>query len=136
MQKLEPVIFEPSTPADPTPAELLATAKYQKFSELVQWTVEQTAALEWQGATYQTNQLARDRLMASLTMHQLGIRPNPSPWRTLDNTMVNLSGEALTALCAAVYLRHQEVTLASFEFKDQIEALTTIEAVQGFTFVI
>lgn len=134
MEKLEPVFFQPSPPAEPTPEELLSFAKIVKLEELTDWVNQQTAALEWEGATYQTDRIAIDRLMASLQMHLLGARPDPSPWRTLNNAMVDLSGEALTALCTAVYLHHQEITLASFAFKDEIEALTTVEAVQGFEF--
>lgn len=125
------LIDPPGAIAEPPTLE---EAKFIKLVELGAWLQQQTATLEWEGAVYQTDDLARDRLMASLQMHQLGVRPDPSPWRTLDNSMVDLSGEALTALCAAVYLHHQEVTLASFEFKDQIEACTTIEEVQAIAF--
>lgn len=116
------------------PAPTLEQEKAKKLYSLNQWVAAQTATLDWEGAIYQTDQVARDRLMASLQMHQVGARPDPSPWRTLDNSMVDLSGEALTALCTAVYLHHQEVTLASFDYKDQIEACTTIEAVQAIAF--
>jgi hypothetical protein len=112
----------------------LESEQAQKRAELQQWVFEKNATVEWEENTYQTDSVARERLLVELQMAELQIRPDPSPWRTLDNQMVILTNTQLKALCETVYLHHRAVTFASFGYKYQIEACTTIEDVQAIAF--
>lgn len=106
-------------------------AKLAKARTVDRWLAEQSATIEWDGHVWQTDAVAQSRLSAEITMAGAGVRPDPSPWRTLDNQMVMLSAVQLQEFAAAIYLHQRNCILESFTLKDAIEAATTIEEVEA-----
>lgn len=126
--KLETLpIPEPEPESDPK-AEAIAQAQ----AGVQQQLAISTATIDWRGNTYQTDALAKERLNAELQAINLGVRPDPSPWRTLDNQMVMLTNAEIQELVRAVYLKQRGAVYASFEHKDAIAQLPTAEAVENY----
>ena len=109
--------------------EAAKAAQFKAVGELLQ---RKTAAITWKGDVYQTDVTAKERLAAEEKAIERGDRPDPSPWRTLDNQLIALSNAELKSLISAVYLHHRQMILASFNHKDAIEALETVAAVEAY----
>ena len=110
----------------------LESVKVAKVEAVKARLASETAALVWNGNTYQTDVIAKERFAAEEQAIARDDRPNPSSWRTLDNKLVPLSNADIQALITAIYQRHRQAIFASFTHKDAIATLTTVAAVEVY----
>ena len=105
-----------------------------KVAEIRQHYTALGEVLTHGGYQWQTDDIAQQRIGNVYSALSSGLITTPPKWRTLDNQMVQMSAAEFTAFAGAV-LSHQESTFATMVGHiDAVRGLTTIEAVQGYTY--
>ena len=106
----------------------------KKVAEIKQHYAILGTTLEHGGHVWQTDATAQQRITSVYSALDGGLITTPPQWRTLDNQMVQMSASEFTSFALAV-LSHQQVTFATMVGHiDAVRGLTTIEAVQGYTY--
>lgn len=112
----------------------LEIAITSKVAEIRQHYTALGEVLTHGGYQWQTDDIAQQRIGNVYSALSSGLIATPPQWRTLDNQMVQMSASEFTSFALAV-LSHQQVTFATMVGHiDAVRGLTTIEAVQGYTY--
>jgi len=115
-------------------AEALAAAKVAKLQALAQWQHNLTQTYEWEGHVFQTDAVARERMMAVYPMALAGKLPDGFEWRLLNDVQIPLSNEQFSALYEAIIACHQRLIYSVFFHKDTVKDLATVAEVEAYEF--
>lgn len=126
---------------DPTEEELLAAAKPAKIAELkAERDSKEVEPIEYNGNTYDYDDKARERINAAIIALDVQTAQTKAvasiDWTTADNNDVKVTADDLRTVIALVANRSNALHVAYREAKEQVEAATTVAAVEAVELIV
>jgi hypothetical protein len=119
-----------TTPAGPTLADAQATVK-----QAIRNTRDNLLLLTpFQGKQIQTDVASKIQIMVLAS--QTTLLPSAAQWRTADNSYLPMTLALFQSLMATIMTREGEAYGNSAALQDEVDALTTVAAVQAFDYSI
>ena len=106
----------------------------QKVEEIKKYYENLSQTYKYGDHTYQIDKESELKLATSLTMAELGIRESPSPWRTLDNVMVDYTNEEFKEFCSKVFQYKHKLFLSRTSHVDAVRGLTSVSSVTNYKY--